>query len=104
MVQGELFCCHPASGFFLPHGYVWSQARKKRVPGLGGTSYRGCKHYYGKHFITGTDREKAFVGALFLGMLDPGGVGFADPGHGPSPLHTSAPEGLACGSKSWGLC
>lgn len=53
---------------------------------------------------TGTDREKAFVGALLLGKLDPGDVGFADPGCGPTPLHRLAPEGLACGGRSQGLC
>lgn len=46
-----------------------------------------------------TGTEEAFVGALLLGKLDPGGVGFANPGHGSAQLHISAAEGLACGCK-----
>lgn len=53
---------------------------------------------------TGTDRETVFVGAFLLVKLDLGGVGFAGPVCGPTPLHTLAPEGLACGGRSRGFC
>jgi len=53
---------------------------------------------------TGTDRETAFVGGLLLSKLDPGGVGFTDRGRGPTPRHVLAPGGLACGSRSQGVC
>lgn len=64
-------------------GCEWSQARKKCVPAHGGFIFISFILECTSQVLT---EKKAFVRALLLGNLDPGSVGFADPGHAPSPL------------------